>query len=135
MKSGLDRRIEHINRNSNIPIDEIHKAVTFLFDNTYFQFNEKFFKQLFGSPMGGNVPNQFADIVLEDLEVECIKKLSFIPVFFIRYVDDILTLIPSNKITEILDIFNSYHPRLKFTHEVEKEQKIPFLDLSHHKRK
>ena len=40
------------------------------------------------------------------------------------------TLIPSNKITEILDIFNSYHPRLKFTHEVENEQKIPFLDLS-----
>ena len=77
--------VEHINRNPSIPINEIHKAATFLFDNTYFQFNENFFKQLFGSPMGGNVLNQFADIVLEDLEVEselleCIKKLSFKPV-------------------------------------------------------
>ena len=61
--------------------------------------------------MGSAVSSIFADIVLEDFETECLYILDFKPVFFFRYVDDIIAWIPKNKFKNILDTFNSYHPR------------------------
>lgn len=31
---------------------------------------------------------------------------------FVRYVDDIFIIVPKDKVKELLNIFNSYHPRL-----------------------
>lgn len=43
--------------------------------------------------------------------------------------DDIIAIIPKNKVNETFNIFNSYHPRLKFTHELELNGTINFLDI------
>ena len=50
-------------------------------------------------------------------------------VLFSRYMDDILCSINRDKIDEHLVLINSLHPSLTFTHEVEKEGKLPFLDM------
>lgn len=67
---------------------------------------------------------------MNDLETHCLNMLDFaIPVFY-RYVDNIFTIIPVTKVNEVLDIFNNHHPHLKFTHEVQSNNSIPFLDTN-----
>ena len=62
-----------------------------------------------------------ANIVMQNLETCCLNKIDFdIPLYF-RYIDDILALVPEDKINYIIDIFNAYHLRSKFTYEMEKE--------------
>ena len=95
---GLDKRSIPISKTSPIPLNEIIDAITFLFDNTYFIFLNVIYKQLHGTPMGSPLSQILADMVLEDLEKSCIKKLNFTPVFFKRYVDDIVTCIPAKEI-------------------------------------
>ena len=51
-------------------------------DNTCFQFNKKFYTQIYGTLMGSPISGLFADIVVEDLENECLQKLSFSPLFY-----------------------------------------------------
>ncbi|KYN09785.1 hypothetical protein ALC57_18089, partial [Trachymyrmex cornetzi] len=58
-----------------------------------------------------------------------ISKLSLAPSFYVRYVDDILLITESSDYEEILNIFNSYHPRLKFTME-EGGDTINFLNIT-----
>lgn len=66
---------------------------------------------------------------MDDLEKDCLKKLDFTPTFFYRYVDDIITCVPTEKINETIDIFNTYDNRLQFTFETEINNSINFLDL------
>ena len=81
------------------------------------------------SPMGSPVSLPFADMVMIDLEIECIAKLDFNPLFLFRYVDDIVCCILRDKLDEMLVVFNSYDDRIKFTYEIEKNNRITFLDL------
>ena len=79
--------------------------------------------------MGSPVSSVFADIVLEGLESSCLQRLDFKPTFFYRYVDDIVTCIPASKLYSMLNIFNSFHPRLQFTYEIENNNSTSFLDI------
>lgn len=67
---------------------------------------------------------------MEEMEGWAINQLSFPLPFYVRYVDDIITAVPKNRIKEVLHVFNNFHERLQFTHEIETEGKISFLDLS-----
>lgn len=78
--------------------------------------------------MGSPLSPILADIVLDDLETQCLGELNFDIPFFYRYVDDILTFLPKNKVDTTLAIFNNYHLRMKFTLEVENNGTINFLD-------
>ena len=46
-----------------------------------------------------------------------------------RYVDDTITFIQENKIEEVIEILNNFHPSINFTYEMEKEGCITFLDV------
>ena len=126
---ALDKRASQIRSKWSILFDEIISAFELLSGNTFFQFDKKYFVQTYGTPMSSPVSGSFADLVLDDLESDCLKKLFFSPLFFYRYVDDIITCISYNKIDKILAIFNSYEQRLQFTHEIEIDNKISFLDV------
>ena len=50
--------------------------------------------------------------------------------FFYRYVDDIITCVPSGSVNRVLEIFKKYHPRIDSTVEKESERRdISFLDV------
>ena len=70
--------------------------------------------------MGSPISSLFADIEMEDYETECLKYLksihNYTPLWLFRYVDDLLLCIHKSQIDNVLNIFNSYHPRLNFTH-------------------
>ncbi|XP_071637535.1 uncharacterized protein [Temnothorax longispinosus] len=78
--------------------------------------------------MGSPLSPKASDIVMEDLEMHCLGALDFEIKIFYRYVDDIFTIIPRSKLNDVLNAFNSYHPRLNFTFELESNNSLPFLD-------
>ncbi|KAK9891941.1 hypothetical protein WA026_017424 [Henosepilachna vigintioctopunctata] len=84
--------------------------------------------------MGASISSIIAQLVMEDLECDVISKLDFSLPFFYRYVDDCITAIPKNKTEYVLDQFNKYHVKLKFTVESEINKKINFLDMTIHHR-
>ena len=49
--------------------------------------------------------------------------------FYYRYVNDIVLAAPTNEITNILDAFNSYHERIRFTVDLGDELGVNFLDV------
>ena len=71
--------------------------------------------------MGSPLSPIAADIVLDDFESKCTASLSFQLPFYFRYVDDIITAVPFNKIEIIKNTFNSYNHKIQFTIEKELE--------------
>lgn len=51
-----------------------------------------------------------ANMILHDLETDCLQKILMLISVFYRYVDDIFIILFRNKINLVLSIFNSYHP-------------------------
>jgi len=79
--------------------------------------------------MGSPLSSIVADLVLQNLKAYTLDKLSFIPLFYIRYVDDIALAAPCTLFDEMLDTFDFFHSRLKFTMEVGDSQ-LNFLELT-----
>jgi len=52
--------------------------------------------------MGSSFSSIIADIFMQDLETECLKKIGVDLTFYYRYVDDIVLAASSNKIDLIL---------------------------------
>ena len=70
-----------------------------------------------------------SDIVMDDLEIDCITKLNFKPTFHFRYVDDVVLCIQKNSVDHTLNIFNSYDKNLQFTVVVAQNNSINFFDI------
>ena len=49
--------------------------------------------------------------------------------FYFRYVDDTLLCVHLEKLQTVIDTFNYYHPRIQFTHEMERKNRISFLEM------
>ena len=131
---SLDKRFSDIHNISKIPFSEIVDSVKFLFDNTFFTFDGIIYKQVFGTPMGSPISPLFADIVMSDLEENCLNILrnnhNCIPLFYFRYVDDTILCVNKDHVDLVLEVFNNYNNHLKFTHELEDNNIINFLDVS-----
>lgn len=78
--------------------------------------------------MGSPLSPIIADMVMQDLESNVLKKLPFKPNFYYRYVNDIILTAPSDELQNITRFFNSYDTRLQFIIETQKDNSISFLD-------
>ena len=114
--NSIDRRWVYISAKTNISKNEF--IIADFLDSTFFAFNNRTYKQVFSTPMGWPLSSIIADIVMQDLEEIALKKLSVQPLFYFRYVDDVILALPSDTINDALNIFNSLHTRLQFTLEV-----------------
>lgn len=126
---AIHKNWDRIGTFCNITEDSFMNLISFLFDNTYFSFDNKIYKQTFGTPMGASISPILAAYVMDDLLDTVIPVLSFNLHFIKKYVDDIILAIPKDGTTEILDTINSYDPYIQFTIETENEENtVPFLD-------
>ena len=104
------------------------EIISFIFENNTFKFEEKYYKQIFGTPMGSIISPIIGDIVINDLIYTILDQISFeIPIIY-NYVDDLLLCIPKDKIDSTLKLFNSYNDNLKFTIEIQNQNFITYLD-------
>ena len=82
--------------------------------------------------MGSNNSPILDNIVVEDLEIEVrnsiFEKLRVRVHNYYRFVDDIFTIVPTEYIQEIKNIFNNYNQYLQFTTEMEKDSRLSFLE-------
>ena len=141
---------------TNIPLEEtLNICVNSLFSNTdtveglsrrdfknlltlavsesYFVFNGKCFKQVdgvaMGSPLGPTLANAFLCYHEKNWLENC--PLSFMPLHYRRYVDDIFVLFRSKEHVSLFkDYLSSRHPNINFSSEEESQNKLPFLDVS-----
>lgn len=79
--------------------------------------------------MGSPISPAIANLVMESLESQVINNLAYQLPFYKRYVDVILTAVHPDNLDNIGHSFNLFHPNLRFTHEVEVNNKISFLDI------
>ena len=71
----------------------------------------------------------FANIFMISLEKNILPKLESYLCNWRRYIDDIFAYVLSEKIDLIIHESNSCHPNIKFTYELELDNKLVFLDV------
>jgi len=98
-------------------------------DSTFFTYENSVYKQVDGCPMGSNLSPILASIILNNLLDKTFEKLKIKPKLVVKYVDDLLLVLPNRKINSVLNEMNNYHTNIKFTVEEEKDNKLPYLDL------
>lgn len=122
---------------TNIPMGEFRKLLDYcLKDNNYFQYDNTFYSQTFGMPMGNPLSPTIADIVLDKILDDSISQLRSknVQIKYVRkYVDDVIAIIKIKDKDEILHTLNSQHRKIQFTVEVENNNCIPFLDICIHR--
>lgn len=127
----IEKNWKKLKPHTKLDKEQFMKALDLCLNSTYFEFEGKIYEQIFGLPMGAPLSPVVANIVLEELEEQCLKKCTFEIPFYKRYMDDIVTAIPSNELNNVLNVFNSYHPKIQFTCEEEtKNNELNFLDMT-----
>jgi hypothetical protein len=154
VKISQDNRIcsfDIVNMYTNIPTDIISNIITevlyklgthaqitreliliisTILDQNYFKFNNQFFQQTEGLPMGAPTSSILSEVFLQ--YIEHINIVNILSKFHIesynRYVDDILLIYNKTKtnIQEVLEEFNKIHQNLQFTLEQENNNAINF---------
>jgi len=127
---AIEDRWEFIQKNTKLSLSQFIYAIDLVLCSTGFVFNDRYYEQIYGSPMGSPLSPILADLVMDDLETFCISRLDFSVQVFYRYVDDIFVIIPKTKLDPVLKSFNGYHPRLKFTCEIENNNMLNFLNTT-----
>lgn len=115
---------------TNFPKSEFLTAVRFVMNSTYFTFNGKIYRQSYGTPMGSPLSPVIADIVMQDIETRALNIINFKLPFYFRFVDDIFTAVPAERIDDFLNTFYSVNTRLQFTLEIENNNTISFLEVA-----
>ena len=108
------------------------ELLEFVLTTTYFSFRGSIYKQKFGAAMGSPCSAIIANIFMEWLETEAIATapMDCKPKLRRRYVDDVLEVIKKGTTQQLTDHLNTVDPtnNIKFTHEEEENNQIPFLD-------
>ena len=100
-----------------------------MYKNFYFTFNEEVYKQTDGVALVSLISPVLADIFMGELKNNIVPVLQENFSFWKRYVDDTICFVKIGTISYITKIFNNFDSKIKFTYEVEKGCKLPFLNV------
>ena len=121
----------HIQPHTPLDADSFIAGISLCAEATIIQFHNKFYRQIFGCPMGSALSGALANIVMIDLECSALRQIPPQAIrVYTRYVDDIFSILRKLFLQQLLAALNAYHPRLQFTVEHEVDNRLPFLDVS-----
>ena len=113
---------QYIKKNTDIPKKNFINLLKFcLIDCNYFCYENEFISMKTGLFMGSS---------LAPIIDEALLKIEFLTPFWYSYVDDHITAIPEDKIDDVLNALHDFDPNIKFTYEIEEQQRLNYLDLS-----
>ena len=101
--------------------------------NSFFMFNNRFYKQIQGLGMGLPLGPTFANIFMCHHEQNWLGNCpdDFKPVLYNRYVDDTFVLFKDPSHAPLFhNYINSMHPNIRFTVDRECQNHLPFLDCN-----
>ncbi|BHF77825.1 hypothetical protein SprV_0602093500 [Sparganum proliferum] len=94
---------------------------------TNFSFDQKYYQQLKGAPMGSPISSFLAEITMQKLEATALPLVN--PKLWLRYVDDTFVIVKKDQLDTLHNTINSTMPGIKFTLEKEVDKELPFLDV------
>ena len=113
-----------------IPLEDIIDLLKLCLCNLNFTFNHEFYEQKFGCAMGNPVSPIVSNLYMEFFEKKLLPAKLPSNVKWFRYVDDVLCLWPiEHNLEQLMVELNSLVPTIQFTHEIETENSLPFLDV------
>ncbi|XP_011859249.1 PREDICTED: uncharacterized protein LOC105556755 [Vollenhovia emeryi] len=81
---AIEKRWTEISTNTALNLPQFIYAIELVLNSTSFKFDGQHYEQIFGSPIGSPLSPILADLVMDDLETECLKKLDFEILIFCR---------------------------------------------------
>ncbi|XP_044757795.1 uncharacterized protein LOC123315953 [Coccinella septempunctata] len=128
IKEAIENNWEIIRQHTLIPKEDFIQTIQYITNNSFFQYEKNFYKQIKGVAMGNPLSSTIAQLVMELIEKKIMEKHK--TTFFKRYVDDILVITTTTEIQSILNEFNNTHEFLQFTLEEEENNCLNFLDMT-----
>ena len=95
----------------------------------HFSLNGKIYKQVDGVAMGSPLGPVLANVFMVEFEKQVLPLLTGKVSSWERYVDDTFTFVKKGEIDNVISILNGFHKDVQFTHEVEENGTISFLDV------
>ncbi len=99
-------------------------------ENGFCVFNNNFYAQKEGLAMGNPLSPIVSELVLDCLFNRLNNEFKDCIQFFVKFVDDSFFIVHSDKVDQIKKFLNQFHPRIKFTCEMEKDNTLNFLDVT-----
>ncbi|CAF4635068.1 unnamed protein product [Rotaria sp. Silwood2] len=125
------KRLDESKKLDNLPFTktDIKELLILALKNSYFQFNDKFYKQNTGLPMGNTLSSTLADIYMDEYQKQYLHEVN-IPNKIWRYIDDILIITKMNKprLDKYVYDLNKIRGTIQFTSEFEQIDQINYLD-------
>ena len=118
---------------TDLPLNIIVDLCRLCTSANIFVYNNQFFKQIHGLPMGSPLSGVLADIYMEHFEEMAEVHTSPFISFWTRYVDDTFSVMLRTHVAQYLVKLNSIAPSIKFTHELELNKNLSFLDVLIHR--
>ncbi|XP_075151039.1 uncharacterized protein LOC142225146 [Haematobia irritans] len=125
----IEKKWNILEQYTNIPRGLFIEILKFFIKDTrYFKYEEKFYSQQKGLPMGSPASPAIAYIVMEDLLDDSIGKMPNKPKILTKYVDDLFGIIKKTETINTINVLNSYNKLIQFTMEEENDNKLAYLD-------
>ena len=112
---------------TNLDKDDILELLNLCL-STEFSFQNSYYRQISGTPMGSPLSSFLAEAVMQDLEKRSVTGNKDIKTWK-RYVDDVLATVEKDKTDDILHSINNTTENIRFTKEEEHNNQIAFLDV------
>lgn len=98
-------------------------------ESNFFKFEDEYYRQTMGLPMGLSISGTLAGWVLDDLTTTIMNRTKSRVKLIKKYVDDYFIIVHKDDVNLLLNEFNNAHHSTKFTIETEKDGGLPFLDM------